>query len=194
VLALLAIYLYVTRSRSKIAAPVDASMASTPPADAATWSPPPPEDAALPVGVVDAAPEKPPVDAMVVPPPKVNPAAQAKVLYDDAKQRFEEHEYVQALNLVDQSLKLRRTARSLLLRGQTLQRLGRIDEALSALSAAEPIAAANGVVALREILEWRARILWSVRRRDEARTAMEAYLEKAPDGPAAAQFRKWLED
>jgi hypothetical protein len=197
VLTIVAVYLYVTRTGKREASQADSGVVVTPIVDA-----PDVEsvvDAAMPVGTPDARLVEVPVDARVAPPDAAGPPdreqvnAQAKKLFDESKKAFEESDHTLALQLIDQSLKLRRTARGYILRGQVLQRLGRVDEALQALAAAEPIAAPHRGRVIQDVYEWRARILWSVRRRDEARAAMEEYLKLAPEGSASAQFRKWLE-
>ena len=195
VLSIVAVYLYVTRSGKQGATTVDAQLLVTPTIDAAPATP----DAIETVGMPDAMIVQVPIDAGIKSdkPDKserdeIN--AQAKKLFDDARKAFDESEHAQALELIDQSLKLRKTARGYILRGQVLQRLGRVDEALAALAEAEPLAAPHRGRVIQDVYEWRARILWSVRRRDEARSAMEKYLELAPEGSASSQFKTWLED
>ncbi len=138
------------------------------------------------VAVKDAAVERlVPPDAPVAD----DPVAKAKALYDQAYSALEESNFEKALQLVDESLKLRRTARSYVLRSQALQRLGRVDEALEALSSAEKTFASPA------IYEARARIFKAAGRRDEARAAIEKYLEMVPDrGNTVKLFKQWLEE
>ena len=202
-LAIVAIYLYATRPAKQTKKAVD-DAGAIPEPDAivedtgASVTPPVVTDAAVArdgsvdAPVVqdaavarDAVVDKPPSDAT----PLEDPIAKAKALYDQAFTALEDSDYARALQLVDQSLKLRKTARSYVLRSQALQRMGRVDDALAALSAAEstfPSAA---------IYEARARIYKAAGRRDEARTAVEKYLSMVPDkGPTVKLFKQWLEE
>ena len=199
VLAVVAIYLYVTRPSmgpvkqvadaavievgrpdaavievdAAVGTPLDATVAT---ADAKT------PDAA--VAIRDASVELPArTDAAV------DPVVQAKTLYDQAFGALEESNYEKALQLVDQSLKLRKTARSYVLRAQALQRLGRVDEALQALTSVEKTFPSPA------IYEARARIFKAAGRRDEARAAIEKYLEMVPErGNTVKLFKQWLEE
>jgi CheY-like chemotaxis protein len=200
-LAIVAIYLYVTRPAQTKRAIVDAGepvgspepdaivvedAAAFVPADSsvATVDAPVIEDAAI---VRDAVVEKPPrpVDAAL----PEDPVAKAKALYDQAFNALEDSDYDRALQLVDQSLKLRKTARSYVLRSQALQRMGRVDEALAALSSAESTFPSPA------IYEARARIYKAAGRRDEARAAIEKYLAMVPDrGATVKLFKQWLEE
>lgn len=196
-LSLVAVYLYITRSGNRGAgrSPADAQMIVTPIHDASFQ---PIIDSGWPAADIDALVARAPVDAAVAIPVDAKPApdinAQAKKLYDDARKAYDESDHEVALQLVDASLKVRRTAGSYILRGQVLQRLGRVDEALAALEAAHPFAAPHRGAKLAAIYEWRARILWSVRRTQEARAAMQEYLNLVAEGRTADQFRKWLDD
>ena len=118
-----------------------------------------------------------------------DPVAQAKELYDQAHTALEESNFEKALQLIEQSIKLRRTSRSFLMRAQALQRLGRVDEALTSLKQAED------TFPIPPIYEMRARILKAAGRNDEAKTAIEKYLSMVPDkGPTVKLFRQWLEE
>jgi CheY-like chemotaxis protein/Flp pilus assembly protein TadD len=209
VLAVVAIYLYVTRPTKRAKKPpADASeMVVTPidagsPADTAGFEPTPDAAVAIAdakvaradaaVGVADAAVaarDAAPVDAPTVIVEVESREAQAKQLYEQAFNALEESNYEKALQLVDQSLKLRGTARSHVLRAQALQRLGRVDEALTALDAAEQAYPSPA------IYEARARIYKAAGRRDDARTAIEKYLSMVPDrGNTVKLFKQWLEE
>jgi tetratricopeptide (TPR) repeat protein len=115
---------------------------------------------------------------------------EAKQLYDQAKTALDESNFEKALQLVEQSLKFRRTARSYLLRAQALQRLGRVDEALTALQQAED------TFPIPPIFEMRARILKAAARNDEAKVAIEKYLSMPGNKTEATvrQFKQWLEE
>ena len=198
VLAIVAIYLYATR-------PAKRATKTTP--DATVLAPVELPDPVLsPVGVLDAAvPDAAIVvdaavtDAAIVRDARVAvvvdaalpkaPSAKAKVLYEQAFNALEESDYERALDLVDQSLKLRRTARSYVLRAQALQRLGRVDQAVTALASAEETFPSPA------IYEARARIYKAAGRRDEARAAIEKYLSLVPDrGNTVKLFKQWLEE
>lgn len=209
VLAIVAIYLYVTRPvEQPKSTTVDAGAVVGSEPDAITVEPDAgvfvtPDTAAVSldasapdaaVVVRDAAVERDAEtpDAAVVRDagvPSDEPVKKAKALYDQAFTAIEESDYAKALVLVDQSLALRKTARSYVLRAQALQRLGRVDEALAALTAAEQTFPSPA------IYEARARIYKAAGRRDEARAAIEKYLEMVPDrGPTVKLFRQWLDE
>lgn len=113
--------------------------------------------------------------------------AQARVLVEEANDAIQEGQHERALRAADASLALRRTARGNLARAKALQRLGRVEDALAAVTAAERIAPKYATV-----YELRGRILWATRRRDEARVAFERFLELEPTGQRAAQIQKFL--
>jgi CheY-like chemotaxis protein len=194
-LAILAVYLYVTRTREH----AEPTPPSAPPPPPIAVSPPPtpipvvplareapvPRDAGAPVD----APRPRPTGAPLTTDPEKSAAAQAKALMEQAAQAFARNDFSKTLEQANQSLRLRRTARTLILKAQALQGLGRVDDALATLVEAEQ-AAPN----YPNVLEMRARLLWGAARRDEARAAMQRYLDLAPNGPAAAQFARWIAD
>jgi DNA-binding response OmpR family regulator len=114
-------------------------------------------------------------------------ATEAKTLLDKGSAALAEGDFQQALALAESSLKLRRTARTFLLRAKAQQRLDRVDDALASVDAAERLAPENG-----SVWELRGRILWAARRREDARAAFERFLEIEPEGPRAAQVRRLL--
>src|SRR5205814_4907853 len=83
---------------------------------------------------------------------RVDNVAQAKKLAEQAYAALEDSDPAKALDLADQSLKLRNTARTQLLRAQALQRLDRTDDALAAVEAARALAD------IPSIYEWRGKI------------------------------------
>jgi tetratricopeptide (TPR) repeat protein len=119
----------------------------------------------------------------------VDRASEAKALCDKGQQALEAGDAPRALELAAASLKLRRTARTFLLRAQAEQRLERIADALASIDAASQLAPEVGAV-----WEFRGRILWSARRREEAREAFERFLQLEPDGPKAASVRRLLNE
>jgi tetratricopeptide (TPR) repeat protein len=118
----------------------------------------------------------------------VDKTAQAKQLMDDANNALQEGDFEKALELAEKSLKLRKTARTYLVRAQALQRLDRIEDALASIEAAQ---AASPTYA--SVYELRGRILWAARRKDEAREAYNKFLELEPNTPRAAQVRALLD-
>jgi hypothetical protein len=205
VLGVIAVYLYVTRPSKKVTPPVgdagqvvgslvtpdaarvdveDAAPGEAVDAVIATADAPVPRTVDATVPIVDAA-----VGSGNTNKPTADQVTQAKELYDQAHTALEESNFEKALTLVEQSLKLRRTSRSFLVRAQALQRLGRVDEALTSLQQAED------TFPIPPVYEMRARILKAAGRNDEAKAAIEKYLSMVPDkGPTVKLFRQWLEE
>lgn len=177
--------------------PIDASVPmtidageATPPIDAAELpaidAAPMAMDASVPVDAAappDAGPR--PADAGAL---EVNPAAQAKQLMQQAADANQEGDFEKALALANSSLKLRRTARAYLVRAQALQRLGRIDDALDSVDAAEELAPDYA-----SVFEMRGSILWAAGRIPAAKRVYERFLELEPDSARAAQVRKKIQ-
>jgi tetratricopeptide (TPR) repeat protein len=116
-------------------------------------------------------------------------AAEAKALYDKAQEALDAGDATRALDQASASLKVRRTARTYLVRAQAEQRLGRVAEALGSIDAAAQIAPD-----LASVWEFRGRILWAARRREDARVAFEKFLALEPDGARAASVRRLLNE
>jgi hypothetical protein len=114
---------------------------------------------------------------------------EAKALYDKAHDALEESDFARAFELADASLKLRKTARTYLLRAQAEQRLERVDAALASVDAAAQMAPDFSAV-----WEMRGRILWAARRHDEARAAFEKFLALDPNSPKAASVQKLMNE
>jgi CheY-like chemotaxis protein/xanthosine utilization system XapX-like protein len=112
---------------------------------------------------------------------------EASALRDQAQAALDEGDPDKALELADASIKLRRTAQAFLVRAGALERLDHVDEALSALEEATQLAPTYP-------LGWHRKgmLLWSARRRDEAKTALDEYLRLAPDAKDAATVRQML--
>jgi hypothetical protein len=117
---------------------------------------------------------------------------QAKLLVEKAYAAMEEGRFQQALDLVDESLKLRRAARTLLLRAQALQRLDQIDDSLTAISEANLLYLQSEGKDFAAGWQEKGKILWAAGRYSEAKTAYEHFLELEPTGPAAAEARRRL--
>ena len=207
-LAGMAITLYVRKSRH-VAKPLDAGVAVAT-ADAALVVPEPdaaqvavapldapprsigrdagiasvtPPDAAVPVAAVDAGVRVAIADGGIV----EDKAKEARALLEQAHAALEDGDPDRALQLADASLKLRKTARTYLERARALQRLGQVDEALKSVDAAMEI-----VSDYAPAWQQRGMILWSARRHDEARPALEKYLELDPNGRDAPSVRQML--
>jgi tetratricopeptide (TPR) repeat protein len=114
---------------------------------------------------------------------------EAKQLYDKAHEALEEGDPEQALQLLDQSLKLRKTARSFLERARALQRLNRIDDAVAAVDEAIKMNSSYAPA-----YEQKGMILWSAQRYAEARPVLQKYLELDPNGRRAAVIRGMLDE
>jgi len=191
VLTIIAIYLYLTRASARQRVIADAVLEPGPLVTPLREGGPdgmlfgPSLDAAVAERLPDAAVAGLPPDAAVA--PRVDPVAQAKLLMDQANDAIAEGDAEKALQLANASLRLRRTIRTLLVRAQALQRLDRVEEALVSIDEAETIDAG-----FAPVYEWRAKILRAARRKDEAREAMEKYLQLKSTGAVAADFERWL--
>ncbi|MBC7977272.1 MAG: tetratricopeptide repeat protein [Myxococcales bacterium] len=115
--------------------------------------------------------------------------AQAKVLYDKGQEALLAGDVQRALAQAEASLKLRKTARTYLLRAQAEQRLDRTEAALASVAAAAQIAPEFSMV-----WELRGRILWAARRREEARVAFEKFLRLDPNSSKAPPIRRLMND
>ncbi len=117
-----------------------------------------------------------------------DPLKQARLLQEAAHEALDENDPAKALDLAEQSLKLRKTARTYLEQARALRRLDRVDDALAAVDNAMELVKTYAPAWLE-----RGMILWSARRIDEARPALEKYLELDPNGRDAASVRQMLE-
>jgi uncharacterized protein with PIN domain len=124
-----------------------------------------------------------PVDAAVD-----EKAKEAKALYDKAHAALEDGDAATAVTLLDQSLALKKSARTYMEKARALQRLQKIDEAVAA--ADDAIKARGGAAAV----EQKGMILWAAQRYPEARTVFEQYLEQYPTGKKVDQIRALLEE
>jgi len=111
----------------------------------------------------------------------------ARALRDLAHAALEDGDPDKALKLADQSLALHKTALAYIDRGRAQQRLGQVDDALKSIDEALAL-----VVDYAPAWEQRGMILWAARRRDEARPALERYLELDPHGKDADSIRQML--
>ncbi|MFN0250843.1 MAG: DUF4388 domain-containing protein [Kofleriaceae bacterium] len=205
ILAILALVLWLRKPSKTIATAEDAAVVAVVPPDAAAVVVhvdaaivPKTRDAA--VAPVDAAVSAP-VDAAVatsidagitiVGPTDAgapDPAAQAKQLSVQAQEALKESDFARALELAEASLKLRRTARTNIVRAQALQRLGRAEDAIASMESA--ISLAPRYAANYEVL---GSILWAQQRYDEATKYYVHYLENWPDGEKSLMIQKRLD-
>lgn len=147
-------------------------------------APPAPIDA----GVADA-PVVAVADASVPSPAPVDAGAdsnqQARLMMQQAVEANQKGEYEKAVALANSSLKLRRTARAYIVRGQALQRLDRIEDALDSIDSAEELAPDYA-----SVYEARGSILWAAGRIPAAKRVYARFLELEPDTARANQIRK----
>jgi CheY-like chemotaxis protein len=105
-------------------------------------------------------------------------------LLASAKTALDDDDLDKALALVDRSLADKRTARALIVKADILRRMSRVDDA---------VAAANQAIAMSAgyapAWDMKGKILWGVRRYDEARAAYAKFLELQPTGPEAERVR-----
>ncbi|HEY4238470.1 MAG TPA: DUF4388 domain-containing protein [Kofleriaceae bacterium] len=196
-------------SDAAMAAPRDASMATARDAVVAMAA----SDAGVAMAPIDAPPPRPPVDAapkptdaplaMVTPdaasdaarpaadapgrPKADEQLAQAKALMEEAHDALGAGDFEKAIAKADASLKLRKTARTYLVRAQALQKLDRLDEALQDTDTAVGLAPD-----FAPCWEMRGRILWAAHRYDEAREAFQKFLALDPTSSHAAQIQRML--
>ncbi len=114
---------------------------------------------------------------------------EARVLFDKAHEALEDGDPELALELLDQSIRLRKTARSYLERARALQRLNRIDDAVAAVDEAIKMN-----TSFPPAYEQKGMILWSAQRYSDARPALQKYLELDPDGKSAPKIRAMLDE
>jgi hypothetical protein len=180
----------IADARQVAVAPPDARQVAVAPPDAPQVVVAPP-DAALARAPADAAQVA--VAARDAGPSVVEPPVDRKKLAADlatkAHAALEDGDPDRALELANQSLALRRTQRTLLEKARALQRLGRIDDSVKALDEAIDIDTKASAP-----WEQKALVLWAAHRTDEARAAMQKYLELEPDGHSAEMFRHLLEN
>ncbi len=116
---------------------------------------------------------------------------QARLFMEQASTALTAREFPAAIKLAEASLRLRKTARAFLVKAQALQGLGQVEEALAAIAAAEAL---TKDAPFPFVYELRARVLRAARRKDEARAPMERYLQLAPNGDSAPEFKRWLHE
>ena len=163
-----------------VLAPADAAEAEAVVIDAASADAATPADAAAP-----------PIDARGAPPPSAgpDPIKRAHALMDEAGDAVRTGKFDEAIALIDQSLRLRRTAHSYLLKATALQKLDRIDEALVAIDEAISLAPSWPPAWVQ-----RGHVLWGAHRYDEGRVAFERYLQLSPAAPDASAIKHMLSE
>ena len=118
-----------------------------------------------------------------------DPIKRAHALMDEAGDAIRNGKYDDAIGLIDESLRLRRTAHTYLLKATALQKLDRVDETLVAIDQAIAIAPSWPPA-------WgqRGRVLWVAHRYDEGRVAFERYLQLSPAAPDASAIKHMLSE
>jgi hypothetical protein len=142
------------------------------------------------IEIIDAAVEAPSdasappaLDAAVA----LSPEQRALQLMTSAKNALDANRPLDALDLADRSLRLHRTTSTLLVRAQALQRLERNEDAVTALKDATDLTPTSA-----HAWEMSGHLLWAMKRYDDARPAMQHYLDLAPTGESAAVFKHRL--
>jgi len=136
-------------------------------------------------------------DAAVVVPVATGDAGVATVdknkeaagLATKGRTKLSEGEPQEALELFDQSLKLKKDKRTYVDRGRALANLGKIDEAVSSYDEAIKISESYAPA-----WEQKGLTLWSAQRYGDARPALEMYLQLQPEGPKSETIRKMLDE
>jgi tetratricopeptide (TPR) repeat protein len=121
--------------------------------------------------------------------PATDKTNEARALFDKAHEALEDGDPELALELLDQSIRLRKTARSYLERARALQRLGKVDDAVTAVDEAIKMNSSYAPA-----YEQKGMILWSAQRYGDARPALEKYLALDPQGRSAAKIRAMLDE
>ncbi|MEP6862845.1 MAG: DUF4388 domain-containing protein, partial [Deltaproteobacteria bacterium] len=184
---------------TQLALEPDAAMDVAAVIDAGALAPGP--DAAVRVAAIDAGVlvQRPDAGVRIAVAPdagvRVTPTADAGVdhnkeasrLKDEAAAALADGDTARALDLAEQSLKLRRTAQAYLVQARALQRSGRTDDAITAATSARDLA--PGYYMTHHELGM---ILMSARRNADARPELEKYLELAPNDKDADTVRQLL--
>jgi CheY-like chemotaxis protein len=118
-----------------------------------------------------------------------DPLIRARALQEQATAALDDADYEKALDLADQSLRLRRTARAYIARAQALQRLHRVDEAIASMD--EAIKAAPTFAGNYDTL---GSIYWAAGRYDEAKAQYEEFLKLQPTGDRAKRIKQLLSE
>jgi len=113
----------------------------------------------------------------------------ATALATKGREELSRGEPAKALDLFDQSLKIKKDKRVYVDRGRALHNLGRTDEAIASID--EAIKMSNTYA---PAWEQKGLILWSAQRYGDARPALEMYLSLQPEGPKADTIRKMLDE
>jgi tetratricopeptide (TPR) repeat protein len=193
VLAAIAIYTRLHRDHSR-APPNDPSVGTTTQ---------PPHVVVPVVAAIDAAPTPTMIDAREIsdaaftaidaasspppPTPTLAPEKLALQLMAQARAALDANQPSLGLDLAARSLRLHRTTNTYVVRARALQTLGRGDDAIADLVAATQLTPSS-------IRAWEVmgHMLWTLHHWDEARAAMQQYLQLAPDGASAPEFRHRL--
>ncbi|MCE9577845.1 MAG: DUF4388 domain-containing protein [Deltaproteobacteria bacterium] len=164
----------------------DAATVALVASDAPTTATPP--DAALAVAApVDAAPDaRGRADAGA--PGDAGADKEYRKLLEEARAALDDGDLDQALALVDRSLAEKATSRALVVKADVLRRQSRTEDALASIARAIDLNAAYPAA-----WSMKGKILWAVRRYDEARAAYGRFLELSPRGDEADRIRELLQ-
>ncbi len=119
----------------------------------------------------------------------IDKGKEAAALAAKGRAALAEGEPQAALDLFDQSLKIKKDKRTFVDRGRALHNLGKTDLAVASIDQA--IAMSQGYA---PAWEQKGLILWSAQRYGDARPALETYLSLVPDGTKADTIRKMLDE
>jgi hypothetical protein len=119
----------------------------------------------------------------------IDKAKEARDLYNKGHTALEDGDPETALDLLDQSLAMKRSQRTYLEKARALQRMSKIDEAIEAIDSAM-----NMGKSYAPAWEQKGMLLWSAQRYNEARPVLEHYLELDPTGKKADTIRSMLEE
>ncbi|MFT3695272.1 MAG: DUF4388 domain-containing protein [Kofleriaceae bacterium] len=166
---------------ARVITPDAAHIAVAPPIDAGS----PPDAARVAVATPDAG-VSPRPDAGAA--PAVDKNKEAASLRALAQAAIDEGDPDKALELVDQSLALRKTSQAYLVRANALTRLSRNDDALAALNAASELTPSFGTVLYRKGM-----LLRSMKRYDESKATLQQFLDVAPTDSHAEEVKALLQ-
>jgi CheY-like chemotaxis protein len=109
-------------------------------------------------------------------------------LLEEARAALDDGDLDQALTLVERSLADKPTSRALVVKADVLRRQSRVDDALAAIGRAIDLNAGYAPA-----WSMKGKILWAVRRYDEAKVAYGRFLEISPRGDEADRVRELLQ-
>jgi hypothetical protein len=162
--------------------PRDAGPAANPPEPVDAGVPPP--DAAVARRPIDAGVRTASADAS----PADEKKALAKKLLREARNLVSDGNYAAGLAKADESIEAKPSAEAYVVKADALRKMNKVDDAVAAIDKAIGMRARYA-----DAWKMKGNILWGAGRRDEARPALEKYLELRPDGEDAESIRARLE-